>query len=303
MRRADGQHGFRRRDARAHERRLSDARLRRAQMAAALAATRREFALEARQGRGGRDAQARYAAEMDDLVTAARGGGAAATPQPLVVCALGGYGRRTLCLHSDIDLLILFGTRHRPGRRALRQRRAAAALGSAADGRPARARARRLRRARHQQHRVPARRCSTRGRSPATSLCSSALRGQGRRGDARESAPRRRLAARAGRAAARAVQRHASTSSSPTSRTRRAGCATSRRSATCSARRRARATAIARAPPARSAKPRTSCCGSARVLHAEAGRDANVLTHELQERVADALGCRGRRRRASASKR
>ena len=29
------------------------------------------------------------------------------------------------------------------------------------------------------------------------------------------------------------------------------------------------------------------------VLHAEAGRDANVLTHELQERVADAIGCAG----------
>ena len=44
---------------------LGDARARRAQLAAALAATRREFALEARQGRGGRDAQARHAARME----------------------------------------------------------------------------------------------------------------------------------------------------------------------------------------------------------------------------------------------
>ena len=29
------------------------------------------------------------------------------------------------------------------------------------------------------------------------------------------------------------------------------------------------------------------------ILHAEGGRDANILTHELQERVADALGCAG----------
>ena len=29
------------------------------------------------------------------------------------------------------------------------------------------------------------------------------------------------------------------------------------------------------------------------ILHAEGGRDANILTHELQERVADALGCPG----------
>ena len=89
---------------------MADARLRRTQMAAALAATRREFALEARQGRGGRDAQARYAAAMDAVVTQLVDTGRTLTPAPLVVCALGGYGRRTLCLHSDIDLMILFGT-------------------------------------------------------------------------------------------------------------------------------------------------------------------------------------------------
>jgi len=88
----------------------ADARARRAQMAAALAARRREFVLEARQGRGGRDAQAHYAAVMDGVVTQLVDAGRTLTPAPLVVCALGGYGRRTLCLHSDIDLMILFGT-------------------------------------------------------------------------------------------------------------------------------------------------------------------------------------------------
>ncbi len=33
---------------------------------------------------------------------------AAVPPRPWVVCAMGGYGRRTLCLHSDVDLLIVF---------------------------------------------------------------------------------------------------------------------------------------------------------------------------------------------------
>ena len=89
---------------------VADARLRRTQLAAALSATRREFALEARQGRGGRDAQARYAAQMDAVVTQLVEAGRTQTPAPLVVCALGGYGRRTLCLHSDIDLMILFAS-------------------------------------------------------------------------------------------------------------------------------------------------------------------------------------------------
>src|SRR6186997_1058003 len=87
---------------------LADARTRRTQMAAALAATRREFALEARQGRGGRDVQVRYAAQMDAVVQQLVEGARAQAVRPLVVCALGGYGRRTLCLHSDVDLMILF---------------------------------------------------------------------------------------------------------------------------------------------------------------------------------------------------
>lgn len=80
----------------------------RAQLAAGLAATRREFALAARQGRGGRDVQRQYAGHMDNVVTGLVEAASSLTARRYVVCALGGYGRRTLCLHSDVDLLILF---------------------------------------------------------------------------------------------------------------------------------------------------------------------------------------------------
>jgi [protein-PII] uridylyltransferase len=86
----------------------TDAKGRRSQLSASLAATRRQFALEAKQGRGGREAQARYAARMDEIVQQLVDGAVPLTDAPLVVCALGGYGRRTLCLHSDVDLMILF---------------------------------------------------------------------------------------------------------------------------------------------------------------------------------------------------
>src|SRR5690606_17898081 len=60
-------------------------------------------------GRGGRQAQMRYAAALDDLIRWIAARAAAVAPiGPWVVAAVGGYGRRTLCLHSDIDLLIVF---------------------------------------------------------------------------------------------------------------------------------------------------------------------------------------------------
>jgi [protein-PII] uridylyltransferase len=79
-----------------------------AQLSESLARARRDYIAAARQGIGGRHAQAEHAAAMDGIVRQLVDAGRVHSAQPLVVCALGGYGRRTLCLHSDVDLLILF---------------------------------------------------------------------------------------------------------------------------------------------------------------------------------------------------
>ena len=73
-----------------------------------LSTAKDEYATDIRRGHGGPSAAARFADRMDDLVRdlirAARPAGSA----PFAVCALGGYGRRMLCLHSDLDLLFVF---------------------------------------------------------------------------------------------------------------------------------------------------------------------------------------------------
>ena len=58
-------------------------------------------------GRAGLDVLARYADRMDGLVREIADSARAQTTMPVAVCAIGGYGRRTLCLHSDVDLLIV----------------------------------------------------------------------------------------------------------------------------------------------------------------------------------------------------
>lgn len=73
-----------------------------------LATARDEYADEARCGRGGRDTLARYTARIDEIVRELADAARTHTATPVAVCAVGGYGRRALCLYSDVDLLILF---------------------------------------------------------------------------------------------------------------------------------------------------------------------------------------------------
>ena len=65
-------------------------------------------AAEARKGRGGLDVVARLRQWMDGLVRMLFDYAKSQTELPFAICALGGYGRRALCLHSDLDLLIVF---------------------------------------------------------------------------------------------------------------------------------------------------------------------------------------------------
>ena len=75
----------------------------------ALAAARAELTADVRRGAGGRGALERYSDRVDAMLRQLFADGA--PPEGVVILALGGYGRRHLCLHSDIDLLVLFGGR------------------------------------------------------------------------------------------------------------------------------------------------------------------------------------------------
>ena len=80
---------------------------------AALDAARDELRADITRGAGGRAALERHADRVDGLLRRLYTE-AGAPDGPVAIIALGGYGRRHLSLHSDIDLLVLFGGRIGP---------------------------------------------------------------------------------------------------------------------------------------------------------------------------------------------
>jgi [protein-PII] uridylyltransferase len=69
---------------------------------------RAELRADVGRGAGGRASLERYADRVDALLRQLYQD-AGQPAGPVAILALGGYGRRHLCLHSDIDLLLLFG--------------------------------------------------------------------------------------------------------------------------------------------------------------------------------------------------
>src|ERR1700681_1705475 len=78
---------------------------------AALESARRDLIESTERGEGGRQALARFSDAADEILRGLVEAAGAQTKTPIAVCAVGGYGRRTLSLHSDIDLLLLVGGR------------------------------------------------------------------------------------------------------------------------------------------------------------------------------------------------
>ena len=74
-----------------------------------LRAAREAQLADTEDARGGSDSVARYSAQIDRIVRQIYRTARAETDIPVAVVAVGGYGRRQLCMHSDIDLLLLFG--------------------------------------------------------------------------------------------------------------------------------------------------------------------------------------------------
>ena len=77
-------------------------------LARLLQSARAELTAAIRQARGGTRALDRFAGQIDELIHQICDAAQGRTKIPWAVLAVGGYGRRQLCLHSDIDLLLVF---------------------------------------------------------------------------------------------------------------------------------------------------------------------------------------------------
>ena len=74
----------------------------------ALQTARHELISQTRLARGGFDALARYSEQVDEIIRRVYLEVRDTIDTAVVLVAVGGYGRKQLCLYSDIDLLILF---------------------------------------------------------------------------------------------------------------------------------------------------------------------------------------------------
>jgi [protein-PII] uridylyltransferase len=80
----------------------------RLRLSTSLDAARRELIDATERGEGGRAALARHAECIDGIIRELVDAAHVHTQTPVAVCAIGGYGRKSQFLHSDIDLLMVF---------------------------------------------------------------------------------------------------------------------------------------------------------------------------------------------------
>src|SRR5918992_4648719 len=82
----------------------------RLRLSTSLDAARQQLIDATERGEGGRAALARHAECIDAVICELADSARMQTQAPVAIFAVGGYGRKSQFLYSDIDLLILFGT-------------------------------------------------------------------------------------------------------------------------------------------------------------------------------------------------